>query len=431
MKNIPPRTLFSLLILMLPILSSAAPIAADTSPGMLDQIIDGFKTSGGAWEGTFQQIAKRIFFFLAAVTVAIELGTMASKNELEIGGVAVTLGKIMLISGIFWAALGAPEYFLQWLNSFLTLADRANAAFFGVPNLSVGTMIVEATNLLKYAVSHSSMWDIGEAIMLFFLSLIASYYIAMIAVEYVMTIVKFHFILYMNIVALAFAPFQHTRQWSINGITNLFKMAFEVMMQKLLIGMIIGAVIKYSQDSINNQDDTSLIYLMIFVIIVYALSKSIHDIVESFFTGFGSRNDNMGQRMIQTGTSAALGSTGQGISNMASGVKSQTQALWNSKTPSANASSAQSSSGGGGSGSGTPDMNTPISSNSSILGSAMTGAAKVTLGVASAAGGVASAMASEALDLKPSMAASSNQNNEVKRFPTEYTTNQNNDNKDN
>ena len=428
MKNIAQRTLLSLLVLVLPILSYAAPIAADTSPGMLDQIIDGFKSSAGAWEGTFQQIAKRIFFFLAAVTVAIELGTMAAKNELEIGGVAVTLGKIMLISGIFWAALGAPEYFLQWLNSFLTLADRANAAA-GVPNLSVGTMIVEATNLLKYAVSHSSMWDIGEAIMLFFLSLIASYYIAMIAVEYVMTVVKFHFILYMNIVALAFAPFQHTRQWSINGITNLFKMAFEVMMQKLLIGMIIGAVIKYSQDSINNQDDTSLIYLMIFVIIVYALSKSIHDIVESFFTGFGSRNDNMGQRMIQTGTSAALGSAGQGVSNMASGVKSQTQALWNSKTSSANASSAQSSSGGGtGRGAG-ENMNTPItSSNSTSLGSM----AKTAIGgTIKATAGVAAAMASEALDLKPSMAASSNQNNEVKRFPTEYIANQNNDNKDN
>ncbi len=424
MKNKYQKTLLVLLILVLPILSYAAPIAADTSPGMLDQIIDGFKSSAGAWEGTFQQIAKRIFFFLAAVTVAIELGTMAAKNELEIGGIAVTLGKIMLISGIFWAALGAPEYFLQWLNSFLTLADRANAAA-GVPNLSVGTMIVEATNLLKYAVSHSSMWDIGEAIMLFFLSLIASYYIAMIAVEYVMTIVKFHFILYMNIIALAFAPFQHTRQWSINGITNLFKMAFEVMMQKLLIGMIIGAVIKYSQDSINNQDDTSLIYLMLFVIIVYALSKSIHDIVESFFTGFGSRNDNMGQRMIQGGTSAALGSVGQGASNIASGVKSQTQALFNSKTSSANASSAQSSSGGGtGRGAG-ENMNTPITSSNS--GTSMGSMAKTAIGgTIKATAGVMGAMASEALDLKPSMSASSNQNNEPKRFPTEYKAQENN-----
>jgi len=429
MKNKYQQILLALLILVLPILSYATPITADTSPGMLDQIIDGFKSSAGAWEGTFQQIAKRIFFFLAVITVAIELGTMAAKNELEIGGIAVSLGKIMLISGIFWAALGAPEYFLQWLNSFLALADRANAAA-GVPNLSVGTMIVEATNLLKYAVSHSSMWDVGEAIMLFFLSLIATYYIAMIAVEYAMTIIKFHFILYMNIIALAFAPFQHTRQWSVNGITNLLKMAFEVMMQKLLIGMIIGAVIKYSQDSINNQDDTSLIYLMLFVIIVYALSKSIHDIVESFFTGFGSRNDNMGQRMIQGGTSAALGSAGQGISNMASGVKSQTQALFNSKTSSSNASSSQSSSGGGtGRGAG-ENMNTPITSsnNSTSMGSM----AKTAIGgTIKATAGVAAAMASEALDLKPSMSASSNQNNEVKRFPTEYTANQNNDNKDN
>ncbi len=415
--------LLTILFLAIPMLSYAAPIAADTSPGMLDQIIDGFKNSAGAWEGTFQQISKRIFFFLVVVTVAIELGTMAAKNELEIGGIAVTLGKIMLISGIFYGALELPRYFLKWLGSFEDLADRANAAA-GVPNLSVGSMIVEATNLLKYAVSNASMWKVGEAIMLFFLSLIATYYIAMIAVEYVMTIIKFHFILYMNIIALAFAPFQHTRQWSINGITNLFKMGFEVMMQKLLIGMIIGAVIKYSQDSIQNKDDTSLIYLMVFVIIVYALSKSIHEIVESFFTGFGVRNSDMGQRIMQAGLASASSSIPMG-SNGASGVKSQTQALNENKASTANTSSAKPSSGGGSGGVG--NMNTPITSsnNSSTNFGSM---AKSALGGTMKAGlSIAGAMASEALDIKPGVSAV-NQNREVKKFPTEYQPN--NDTKD-
>lgn len=407
--------LLMILVIAVPMLSYAAPIAADTSPGMLDQIIDGFKNSANAWQGTFQQIGLRIFFFLAVVQLAIEIGVMAAKGELEIGGVAVSLGRLMMIYGIFWAAMLSPEYFLKWMSDFSTLADRANAAA-GVPNLSVGTMIVEATNLLKYAVSNASMWKVGEAIMLFFLSLIATYYIAMIAVEYVMTIIKFHFIAYMNIIALAFAPFQQTRQWSINGITNLFKMGFEVMMQKLLIGMIIGAVIKYSQDSIQNKDDTSLIYLMVFVIIVYALSKSIHEIVESFFTGFGVRNSDMGQRIMQAGLSSASNAIPLG-SNGASGAKSQTQALNENRTSTANASSSKPSSGGGTGGIG--NMNTPITS-SSTHSSNFSSMAKSAIGSTMKAGlSVAGAMAAEALDIKPGV-ATANQNREVKKFPTEY-----------
>lgn len=404
------KILLLVLLFAIPMFGYAGAIGADTSPELLDKIIDGFKSSAGAWQSTFQQIGMRIFFFLAVVQLAIEIGVMAAKGELEIGGVAVALGRLMMIYGIFWAAIQSPQYFLIWLQDFSTLADRANAAA-GVPNLSVGSMIVEATNLLKYAVSQASVWKVGEAIMLFFLSLVATYYISMIAVEYVITIIKFHFIVYMNIIALAFAPFQQTRQWSINGITNLFKMGFEVMMQKLLIGMIIGAVVKYSQDSINGNDDTTLIFLMIFVIIIYALSKSIHDIVESFFSGFGSRNDNMGQRMIQAGTSSALASAGQGASSVASGVKSQTQALFAGKESSSSNSSSSASnlakSAGG-------NMNTPITSNSlgSMARTAVSGAMRATAGVATS-------MASEALDLKPGM-SSQNKNNEVKRFPTDY-----------
>ena len=412
-----------LLIIVLPSILYSGTIAANSSPDMLDKIIDGFKDSGNAWQGVFQAVALRIFFFLAVVQLAIEIGVMAAEGKLEIGGIAVALGRLMLIYGIFWAAIISPQYFITWFNDFQTIATRGNAAA-GVPNLSIGSLLVESGNLLKYAVSHASMWKVGEAIMLFFLSLIATYYITMIVISYTMTIVKFYFLLYLNIIFMAFAPFQQTRQWAINGLTNLFKAGIEVMSQKLLIGMVIGAVIKYSQDSINNKDDTSLIFLMIFVMIIYSFSKSIHDIVESFFTGFGSRNDNMGQRVVQAGTSAALGSVGQGASNIASGVKSQTQALFNSKTSSANASSSQSSSGGGtGRGAG-ENMNTPItSSNSTGMGSM----AKTAIGgTIKATAGVMGAMASEALDLKPSMSASSNQNNEPKRFPTEYKAQENN-----
>ncbi len=47
-------------------------------------------------------------------------------------------------------------------------------------------------------------------------------------------------------------------------------------------------------------------------------------------------------------------------------------------------------------------------------------------GTIKATAGIMGAMASEALDLKPSMSASSNQNDEPKRFPTEYKAQENN-----
>jgi P-type conjugative transfer protein TrbL len=382
-------------------------------------MIANFQASGTAWEPIFQRIAMRIFFFLAVVQIAIELGVMAAKGELEIGGVAVTLGRMMLIFGIFWAALQAPTYFLQWFNGFDSLANSANAAAGAGGSLSVGRMFGASADLLGYGVSNLSVWDVGKSLGILFISLVATVLIVLIAVEFIILTLKFYFLMYINIIILAFAPFTHTRQWAINGVTNLLKAGLEVLMIKLIIGLTITAILKYVDDAIAGED-TSLVYLLIFIIAVFALSKMIHPMVESFFSGYSAQNNNMGQRMVQAGLTSATGSIGMGM-NAASTTKTQTQALQASKTSSSSGSATQTSSSGGGGG--TPDMNTPISS-SLTLGSAMQGAAKVSMGVAGAAAGVASAMGKEALGINTGGNAANSSSNPSsehnKKFPSEY-----------
>jgi len=407
----------SVFFLFFPICLNAGAIVGVESSTLLDVLIDTFKANGNAWQGVFQAVALRIFFFLAVVQLAIEIGVMAAEGKLEIGGIAVALGRLMLIYGIFWAAIISPQYFILWFNSFAQLATNANAAA-GVGSLAPGDMFAAAVDLLSFGVRSLSFFSVAKSLGVFFMAIFSSILMVLIAVEFIILTLKFYFLLYLNIIFMAFAPFQQTRQWAINGVTNLFKSGMEVLMITLLIGSIIGAVKKYTADSIAGSD-TSLVYLLIFILAIYALSKMVHPMLESFFSGYSAQNNRMGQRMVQAGLSYAAGSIAMGM-NAASTTKTQTQALQASKTSSSGGEATPRSSSGGG----TPDMNTPISSNNLTLDSAMTGAAKVTMGVASAAVGVASAMGKEALGINTggnTPNSSSNSSSKYhKKFPTEY-----------
>jgi len=178
---------------------------------------------------------------------------------------------------------------------------------------------------------------------------------------------------------------------------------------------------QFANDASNNNNQ-SLIYLVILVLSLFSLAKMIHPMVESFFTGFGARNSDFGQRIAQSGLSSATNSIQQGASNIATSARSQLSSLkanqtqQNSVSSSGQASSSSSNGGGGNSNSG---MNTPIT-----MKSVAQGAGKAILAVAKATSEVGGSMAKEAFGINSN--SNSSNNNQAsqeshKKFPTEYT----------
>jgi len=382
------QTIAIVLIILLPLNLLATSVPATQDPTLYDDIVDSFIASANQWQPIFQNLGYRIFVALAAIQIVLELGFMAARGEIELGGVVATFMRMFLIFGIFYGLIGTPNFFINWFNSFNLLADQANSAAGGTA-VHAANLFAAADQIFHLAIDNFSLFSFGKSMALILASFLAGILLVLLSIELLITILKFYFTLYINIIMMGFAALQQTRQWAINGITNLLKIGLELLMIKLIIGLSITTIMQFANDASNN-DNQSLIYLVILVLSLFSLAKMIHPMVESFFTGYSSSNSNFGQRVGQAGLSSATNSIKQGLGNITSSTKSQISSL---KTNQASQNSVSQSSGqapnttNGSSNS----MNNPISMKS--IGK---GVGKATVGTLKAVANIGGSMAKEA-----------------------------------
>jgi len=308
---------------LMTVASLSAPINAVSDPSIYNEIIDVFQASAEHWQPIFTQTALYIFYVLAAVQLAWEFGTMAARGEFEFGGVASALIRTIVIFGIFKFLLISPDIFISWFDSFNELADRANTAAGGA-DIIVGDIFASAANLFKITFSKFSLWSIGKSIGLVLTSIISALLLISLGIELIITIIKFYFSLYINIIMLGFAPLAATRQWPINGITNMIKIGLEVMIIKLIIGLGITSISTFTMEVKDGNND-SLIYLIILVYSLFSLAKMTHGMVESFFHGFLASNSPSGGQIAKAVMAGTLGGAMASMNNNSSTNNSTTQ----------------------------------------------------------------------------------------------------------
>ena len=244
---------------------------------------------------------------------------MAARGEMELGGIVATFMRIFLIFGIFYGLIGIPNLFIDWFNSFNLLATQANTAAGGTA-VHAANLFAAADQIFHLAIDNFSLFSFGKSMALILASFLAAILLVLLSIELLITILKFYFTLYINIIMMGFAALQQTRHWAINGVTSLLKIGLELLMIKLIIGLSITTIMQFANNASNN-DNQSLIYLVILVLSLFSLAKMVHSMVESFFTGFAANNSNFGQRVGQAGLSSITNSIKDGASNMVTSAK--------------------------------------------------------------------------------------------------------------
>ena len=100
------QTVAIVLITVLPLNLLAISVPATQDPTLYDDIVDSFIASANQWQPIFQNLGYRIFVALAAIQIVLELGFMAARGEIELGGVVATFMRMFLIFGIFYGLIG-------------------------------------------------------------------------------------------------------------------------------------------------------------------------------------------------------------------------------------------------------------------------------------------------------------------------------------
>ena len=405
------------ILLLSPLNLLAISVPATQDPTLYDDIVDSFILSANQWQPIFQNLGYRIFATLAAIQIVLELGLMAARGEMELGGIAATFMRMFLIFGIFYGLIGAPNIFIDWFNSFNLLADQANTAAGGTA-VHAANLFAAADQIFHLAIDNFSLFDFGKSMALILAAFLAAILLILLSIELLITILKFYFTLYINIIMMGFSALQQTRQWAINGVSNLLKIGLELLMIKLIIGLSITTIMQFANDASNN-DNQSLIYLVILVLSLFSLAKMIHPMVESFFTGYSATNSSFGQRVATAGLVSATNSISEGGGAIASSAKTQLSSLRTNQATSNNpTTSAQTSANS--SGTSSSSMNNPISMGS-IGKSVGEATLRATTGTLKAVGDIGGSMIKEALDVKQSTPSSNPSKEYHKKFPTNYT----------
>ncbi len=304
---------------------------------------------------TFERIALNILYFLLIIQIVFELGTMALRNQMDIGGSFLVIGRALMIGILFMLIIKLPmvTWLTKWLTgTFMQLgSDLANPfGFFGT--FSFGQLIVEIANLISDTIESASEQSVNIHMSIFLMQLMTTYFVVMMVGEYVMAIIKFIFMAYINLLAMAFAPFAPTRQWAINGLSSLLKVGITIVMVRVVIAIFGPFIVTYIQQYIADREVASLIYLLIFAILGNTIVSGMSGLINGVFSGQGIGNSGLGQSTMQATQPAAMNhAIASGMSKPP--VPTQTAGLAASKGGSSGASGL--SNGGGGN-----NMNNPI-----------------------------------------------------------------------
>ncbi len=324
-KNLNMKKISVVIVLFLPIL-----LFAGNNDG--SDVLKTYTTAVTSWIPTITSVAYKLFFIFAFFALVLEFGFKLLNNDIELGSIFASLVKIILIFGLFQAFID-----WQWLyvifSSFDKLGDTVNVSAGVSVKVSADTLTDSAYELMKAITKNVSWYRVD----VYFIGLIAIISIVWLSVELITTYIKFLIMWAISPLFLAMGVFNHTRQWALSAITATISVSLEYMLIKLVIGLSLSTINIYAKKATSS--DGSLFSLLIIVLIIFGLTKMVHGIVSSMFSGHLGANNNSGFQAAKQSAQAAMG----GLVGGAMGAYSQ---IKNASNPSVNTSqSSQSTSG--------------------------------------------------------------------------------------
>jgi len=348
-----------------------APVLIYATDNLGSTTLSTYKIGSSAWYPIFKQASLWLFGALATIELVIVFGMKAIKGELEIAGIFAELIRLTLLFGLFLNFYANPDWIDAIFQGFSTLGNQGNAAAGVSTVVSIDTLTDSAAELLKAINENQSWWKPVDSIVLGLIGLIAALTILFLGIELLVAYVKFLLYLNLSVLFFAFGAFAHTRQWAYNAVTNIIKSGTEYMLIKLIIGLSIANI--KTQAPLAMSSEGSLFSLLITVLMIFGITRMIHGVAESFFSGQGAANSGSLGGMAKGAMMGAAAGVAGGAAAGLSQVKAAA-AVGEGSTPPGMGNSGSGESTGKGTGKVGNFMKSAAKNTASVLGGAAMGA---------------------------------------------------------
>ncbi len=283
-----------LLILGIIFLVSIELVAAPDNAGATT--LNTYQIATSSWYPIFKQASLYLFASLATIELVLVFGFMALRGELEITGILAQLIRLTLIFGLFLIFFQNPNWMNAIFDGFNQLGNNAGAV------ASIDTLTDSAYTVLTSVSDNTSIWEPIDSVFLSIIGVLTVLAIIGLGVELLMAYVKFLIVLNLSVLFFAFGAFSFTRQWAYNSVINIIKVGVEYMLIKLVIGLSILNIQTLANEAMEN--DGKMFELLILTLMIFGLTRMIHGIAESYFSGHGASNSNHGLQMAKSATIA-------------------------------------------------------------------------------------------------------------------------------
>lgn len=321
---------------------------------VLQSIIDQFQSAAGSWEPVLQQYALGLFWLLAG----IEFAWTGIKLVLEGADFKQFAGELIrriIFIGFFLAVLlNASSWSSAIINSLRQAGQNASSAGGGVTVISPDNVFTAGLEVASQVSQTVSFWHAESSLALLIASIIIVIVFALLAAMLMLALIEMYIAINAGVILLGFGGCSWTSDFAKKYLTYCVSVGMKLMVIQLLIGLGQQMVLNWCSNMTNIQQSNQEILAIIGAsIAMYALVKSVPDILQGLITGV-SVNAHTGLLTV----AAAAGGAALAAGGMAAGagmaVTEAAKSGWQQSAGGAAGTMGGISGGGGSGGGGSP-----------------------------------------------------------------------------
>jgi len=235
------RMMAGVILVLLASMVAMSAVAAD--PGAVannanyTNLIDLFNTASVQWQAPLQTAAEALYGTLITITLVLTFMPLAVRGA-EINEWAETLVKFVLVTGFWlWMIHNFSSLAGGIITGFRHLAKNATAASGAAQTLSPTDIIKTGLDLVHFAMSQASVWNLPLAMAMVLASLIILVAFSLVAGLVAVTLVESYIVINASVIFMAFAGLRFTSDIAIHAIRYAIGVGVKLFALQLIVGV--------------------------------------------------------------------------------------------------------------------------------------------------------------------------------------------------
>ena len=289
------------------LLCSTEAFSAINNADVMDTVLNRFKTNASSWASIIENVATRLFWTLALISMVWTFGMMALRKA-DIGEFFAEVVRFTVFTGFFWWLLAnGPKFAVSIIDSLMQVGGSAAAMGGYSGSFSPSSIVDIGFILFGKTLGESSMWSPVDSMVGIVLGLGILILTAMIAVNILLLLISAWILAYGGIFFLGFGGARWTHDMAINFYKAVLGIAIQIMTMILLIGIGVSLINDYYTNMQTKIEFSEMAVVLIVTLTIFMLSNKVPQLLSGIITGAPS---GMGMGIGQFGAGAVVGAAG-------------------------------------------------------------------------------------------------------------------------